>query len=147
MADQSKRMKVVKEKNSLFIGFSSCMESIDEVCRIAESFLKLNIPKSAHEMFALNLLMREGLTNAVRHGNKNDSTKDVGFQLKVVDNACVHMEIEDQGKGFDWGKQEVSQLPVTEDHGRGIPIMRSYATWYGYNKEGNILYIRKEVLR
>lgn len=145
MEDQSRKIKVVREKNSLSIGFSSCMESIDEVCRIVESFLKPSIPKS--EMFALNLIMREGLTNAVRHGNNNDSSKNVDFRLRVVDKGCIHMEIEDQGKGFDWGTQKRSPLPMDEDHGRGIPIMRNYATWYGYNKQGNILYIRKEVFR
>ncbi|WP_027362540.1 ATP-binding protein [Desulfospira joergensenii] len=145
MADQSRKMKVVEKRNTLFIGFSSCMESIDEVCRIAETYLKTNIPEISSQMFALNLLMREGLTNAVRHGNRNDSGKDVGFLLKVTDKALVHMEIEDQGKGFDWGKQETSQMEEAEDHGRGIPIMQSYATWYGYNKKGNILYIQKEV--
>ncbi len=145
MGDQKKAFRVVQELDGLFVGFPSCMKNIDEVCRIADHYLKERLPGISDHIFALNLLMREGLTNAVRHGNRNDSKKEVCLSINLSGRTWVHMEIRDQGRGFDWKKLDMHRLPDTEDHGRGIPIMEQYASWYRYNDKGNVLYIGKEI--
>lgn len=135
--------EVIASKDNLHIRFSSFLEYIDRVCKTVTQFLKSNQEELVPHLFAIHLVLREGLTNAVRHGNKNDPDKLVEFQLKIDKTKSIYLEIADQGEGFDWKKQQLSGLPEDEDHGRGIPIMKTYFTRYSYNKKGNRLYLEK----
>ncbi len=137
--------EVIASKDKLHIRFSSFMEYIDEVCKRVTLFLEAKQENIAPHLFAINLVLREGLTNAVRHGNQNDSKKLVDFQLEIDGGKFILLRIEDQGKGFDWKKQRSSDLQEDADHGRGIPIMETYFTRYSYNKKGNLLYLEKTI--
>ena len=106
-------------------------------------FLKSDQEELVPHLFAINLVLREGLTNAVRHGNKNDPDKLVEFQLKINRGKSICLEVTDQGEGFDWEKQQLSGLPEDTTHGRGLLIMESYFTRYFYNQKGNRLYLEK----
>ena len=137
--------EVIESKDTLHIRFSSYFEYIDEVCKTVTNFLTSRQEGVAPHMFATNLVLREGLTNAVRHGNQNDPKKLVDFQLEIDGTKFILLKIEDQGEGFDWKKQQISDLPGEADHGRGIPIMKTYFTRYSYNKKGNLLYLEKNL--
>jgi len=134
--------EVTASKDTLHIRFSSFLEYVDEVCKTVTQFLESVHKEVVPHLFAIHLVLREGLTNAVRHGNKSDPDKLVEFQLKI-DNKSIYLEIADQGEGFDWKDQPFSGLPEDEDHGRGIPIMKTYFTRYSYNQKGNRLYLEK----
>jgi len=56
--------------NALRLNFPSTMADVDEVSQQARSFL-LSHP-SIPEPFSLLLALREALTNAVKHGNRNN---------------------------------------------------------------------------
>lgn len=142
--DTSGKFELAHTDNTIDIRFSSFMENIDAVCKTASGYLAEQMDGIGEHMFSVNLVMREGLTNAVRHGNQSDPSKDVRFLLKIIGNRSIHMEIEDQGNGFDWRSHQDRDLPETEDHGRGIPIMDTYFTRYTYNDKGNILYLQKD---
>ena len=144
MEKETDIFEVTASKDNLHIRFSSFLEYIDEVCKTVTQFLGSDQKELAPHLFATNLVLREGLTNAVRHGNKNDPDKLVDFQLKI-DNKSICLEIADQGEGSDWKKQQLSQVPEDEDHGRGIPIMETYFTRYSYNQKGNRLYLEKKI--
>jgi serine/threonine-protein kinase RsbW len=135
---------VIESKDTLEICFSSCLASIDRVCRIVTRFLTAD-PAGGPDLFAIHLLLREGLTNAIRHGNKNDPEKRVMFQSKRNRGKSICFEICDQGEGFDWKAQPISNLPENQDHGRGILIIKTYATHYSYNECGNCLYLEKTI--
>jgi len=137
--------EVTRSKDNLYIRFSSFLEYIDEVCKTVTLFLKSDQQEVVPHLFAIHLVLREGLTNAVRHGNKSDPDKLVEFQLKIDKGKSICLEIADQGEGFDWKKQQVSGLPEDEDHGRGLPIMETYFTRYSYNQKGNRLYLEKSI--
>ena len=144
MALETRKLQITQTDNMLDIRFSSCLKNIDAVCRVVTRFLLLRLA-SMHrpdQLFAVNLVMREGLTNAVIHGNKQDITKDVRLSLKIVDEISICLEIEDQGTGFDWLKHKGSTFPLAAEHGRGIPIMGTYFTRYAYNEKGNILFLQ-----
>lgn len=143
MEKETDIFEVVASKDNLHIRFSSFLEYIDRVCKTVTQFLKSDQEELVPHLFAIHLVLREGLTNAVRHGNKNDPDKLVEFQLKIDKTKSIYLEIADQGEGFDWKKQQLSGLPEDEDHGRGIPIMKTYFTRYSYNKKGNRLYLEK----
>jgi serine/threonine-protein kinase RsbW len=137
--------ELIESKDTLHIRFSSYMEYIDEVCKAVTRFLAVSQENIIPHMFAINLVLREGLTNAVRHGNKNDPDKIVDIQLKIDRRKTILLEIADQGEGFDWKAQQSTELPEAEDHGRGIHIMGTYFTRYSYNRKGNLLYLEKTI--
>jgi serine/threonine-protein kinase RsbW len=123
------------------------MENIDLTGEKVKAFM--NTPRLKPYSFAVRVVMREGLTNAVRHGNKNDKSRRVTFSLADNGNE-LEMVIEDQGNGFDWqsilkkneGKEEIFNKT---DHGRGVPIMNHYVDKYWYNKSGTKLTIIKKI--
>lgn len=146
MARETRKLQITRTDNMLDIRFPSCLENIDAACQVVTQYLlfRLAAVQRPDQMFAVNLVMREGLTNAVLHGNKNDITKDVRVTLKIVDGVSLFIEIEDQGNGFDWRKHKGSEFPLAADHGRGIPIMKTYFTRYAYNEKGNILFLHMD---
>ncbi|NOX34490.1 MAG: ATP-binding protein [Deltaproteobacteria bacterium] len=125
--------------------FSSTMGNIDDVCKRSTTYLKSEVKGIEKLLFPINLVIREGLTNAVRHGNANDPEKKVRFLLTIVNHESIKLMIEDEGEGFDWRKQKSGELPEDMDHGRGIIIMDTYFTHYSYNDKGNILYLEKNI--
>lgn len=132
-----------KEKNTIEFVFSSCMNNIDDACKKVTNYLHHEIENIDPELFSINLVIREGLTNAIRHGNHRDKNKEVRFFLALKKGPSLYIEIEDQGEGFDW-RRYTEGLPSHEkDHGRGIPIMAAYFDRYFYNDRGNILYLEK----
>lgn len=160
---------------SITITFSSTMDNIDRTCEETNRFLmelfkrfdsfKCDNFKSGNKsakddcqqtteysekfrshLFAIQLVMREGLTNAVRHGNCLNPSKTVRCSVDMKADLMLHMEIEDQGKGFNWKKeQQCRDMDETADHGRGLMIMEQYFSRYWYNESGNKLLLEKSI--
>ena len=128
------------KKNLLQISFPSTMENIDRADEETRAFLADHDLQS--EIFSVCLCMREGLTNAVRHGNHDNASKIVRYSLALSGNRLI-MEITDEGAGFDW-KQIGGIEPVfADDHGRGLAIIQRYFSSYAFNKKGNKLTLVK----
>ncbi len=146
MSRKIKKFEMHQTNTAINILFSSCLKNIDAVCQVVTKYLlcRLSAFQRPDHLFAVNLVMREALTNAVLHGNKNDVTKDIRFALKIVGDTSIHLEIEDQGKGFDWRKYQGCALPASMVHGRGICIMETYFTRYAYNEKGNKLFLQMD---
>ncbi|MCX5833581.1 MAG: ATP-binding protein [Deltaproteobacteria bacterium] len=123
----------------LTILFSSAMEQVDSVSRETENFLsQLGIQEKA---FRILLSMREALTNAIRHGNQEDPQKMIRYRVHLDEGDLV-MEVEDEGAGFDW-KNHIKRKPrVRSESGRGLFIMRQYASEVWFNDRGNRLVLR-----
>ncbi len=132
-----------KNADSISFVFSSTMKNVDDVCDQTTDFLVSIVEGIDDQLFSINIVLREGLTNAVRHGNKNDPEKLVKFLLSIDNNVLIKLKIEDQGDGFDWKIQQEIEPPEDQDHGRGIIIMDAYFTSYSYNEKGNILFLEK----
>lgn len=137
--------EVRRSATSLRFVFSSTMGNIDDICAQTTTWLKSKIDSIGKELFSINLVIREGLTNAVRHGNKNDPEKKAVFSITLVSKKSIRLVIEDEGDGFDWRKEQDKDLFEDEDHGRGISIMGTYFSRYSYNDKGNILTIEKDL--
>jgi serine/threonine-protein kinase RsbW len=90
------------------------------------------------DIFAVRLVLREAVTNALRHGNGNDPAKHVNVAY-LVSPAEVLAEVQDQGPGFN--PDEVPNPLVKENRdrpcGRGVFLMRIYSTWVSFNRLGN----------
>ncbi|MCP4022031.1 MAG: ATP-binding protein [Desulfobacteraceae bacterium] len=140
-----KTFEVLETEKSLNFIFTSTYHHIDKVCEMVTSYFQNQKINFENQMFAINLVIREGLTNAVRHGNKNDPDKLVRFNVEVVDHKSLYLKIEDEGDGFQWENMQNSLLPEDQEHGRGIIIMEQYFPSIAYNKKGNILYLKKDL--
>lgn len=123
----------------LTILFSSALEKIDEVSRETEQFLfRLGVQEKA---FRILLSMREALTNAILHGNRGNPQKTVRYRV-CVEGGDLVMEVEDEGEGFDW-KRQMKRIPsVHSESGRGLYIMRQFASDVRFNDRGNRLVMR-----
>jgi serine/threonine-protein kinase RsbW len=93
---------------------------------------------SHRDLVAVILSLREAVSNAVRHGHRGDPDKH--FRVKyLVTQDEVLVEVEDEGFGFN-----LEQMPDAltgweeqQPRGRGLYLMRSYATWLSFNPTGN----------
>jgi serine/threonine-protein kinase RsbW len=89
-------------------------------------------------IFAIKLALEEALSNAFKHGNRNDPEKDVSVSFQVNANT-IKIEVEDQGEGFDLTAvpdptaQENLEIPC----GRGITLMRAYMSEVSFLPPGN----------
>lgn len=145
MSSKKQIFDVLQAADSIRFAFSSTLVNIDAVCEQTTRYLRSRIKGIEKKIFPINLVIREGLTNAVRHGNAGDPEKIVKFSLSITETQMLKLMIEDQGEGFDWRKQQASDFPEEAEHGRGIIIMDTYFSHYFYNDKGNILYLEKDI--
>ena len=77
--------------------------------------------------FGVDMAVREAVTNAVIHGNRQDENKTVDVTLKSTAEA-VEISVHDQGPGFN--PEEVPDPTAAENilktSGRGIFFMRTF---------------------
>jgi anti-sigma regulatory factor (Ser/Thr protein kinase) len=93
---------------------------------------------SRKDRFAVGLVLREAISNAIRHGHRGDRSRTVLVGSHVSPDA-VFIEITDEGCGFD---PHLISDPLSEDNQRGQPrwgllLMRIYMSWVRFNKRGN----------
>jgi serine/threonine-protein kinase RsbW len=96
-------------------------------------------------VFGIKLALEEALTNAVKHGNRNDARKQVVVRYHVGRDRTVIM-VRDEGAGFT---PESLPDPTTEENlerpfGRGIMLMQSYMTRVQFVPPGNEVWMLKE---
>ena len=92
--------------------------------------------------FAVELLTREALTNAAVHGCRADSSKHVSCVLRMRPGRVI-IAVRDQGRGFDW-RAALTRTPAVDTRsGRGIAIIRQYASRLRFNQRGNSLIMIK----
>ncbi len=121
----------------LRICFSSTLENIDRAIEETKKFIG-SAGMERHE-FGLILVVREGLLNAVVHGNSSRCEKTVRYRLSS-ESRFFEIEIEDEGEGFDWRSCGLLEIPgITCVCGRGMAIMKSYSRDVRFNEKGNVL--------
>jgi serine/threonine-protein kinase RsbW len=88
--------------------------------------------------FAIRLALEEALSNAFKHGNKNDPGKKVELKCRV-DAQAVEIDIRDEGEGFD---PDSVPDPTAEENveipaGRGLTLIRAFMTEVTIPPPGN----------
>jgi serine/threonine-protein kinase RsbW len=96
------------------------------------------------ERFGIRLALEEALVNAVKHGNRGDSSKTVHVRYQISPQQFM-IEIQDEGRGFD---PEAVPDPLNPENlerpgGRGVFLMRHYMSWVHYNEAGNCVTLCK----
>ena len=88
--------------------------------------------------FAIRLALEEALSNAFKHGNKNDPGKTVTLECRVGP-GVVEIDVQDQGEGFD---PDSIPDPTAEENveipaGRGLTLIRAFMTEVHIDPPGN----------
>jgi serine/threonine-protein kinase RsbW len=114
---------------------AASLENVDLIC--AEMTVWLEERELYRELFALEILAREALNNAVFHGNRSDPSKKVQAEIKH-DAESVSIKVSDEGPGFNWReclkKEEVND---NRENGRGLTLYQLYADKVEFNESGN----------
>ena len=118
---------------------------VSGVCQAASQFLNKNGQGSL--AFAVGLLLREFLNNAIIHGNRLDGSKRVGLAMRLCRTRLV-IRIADEGPGFNWRTTIQRGVPDGDAvSGRGLPIGVQYTQRVRYNRAGNqvVLWVAREL--
>jgi len=95
-------------------------------------------------LFAIRLALEEALSNAIRHGNKDNPKLHVTINC-TVDDEMATIKICDQGKGFkpDGLPDPTAKENLAQPHGRGVMLIQAYMTNVHFNKTGNCVTLIK----
>ncbi len=135
----------MREKETKF-SIPSKIEAIDEAVQKATGFAS-DAGFADDALFGIDMAVREALANAVKHGNKQDETKQVEITLVSLDEA-MEVVIRDFGEGFD-----ASQVPdptnpenLLKASGRGILFMHNFVDkveWKRHPQGGMVVKMTK----
>ena len=98
------------------------------------------------DLFAIHMALEESISNAIRHGNKEDPGKEVAVECEMS-SGRFWIRVCDEGPGFDPRKVpdccDPDRLEVAG--GRGLALMQAYMTLMEYNDRGNCLTMEKRL--
>jgi serine/threonine-protein kinase RsbW len=120
------------------VRLSSLQEMPALIDRVARSMRELGYLD--RDIFGLQLALDEAVTNAIKHGNRNDPGKSVKIRYAVNDE-CTLIEVADEGPGFDPAlvPDPTSAENLERTGGRGLLLIHFYMSWVRYNKRGNAI--------
>lgn len=121
--------------------FPADLCEVDAFCAKVRVWLVDNYLQT--HVFAVELLLREALNNAVLHGCGNDPGKKVTAGVSVSER-WIRLEVADEGSGFDWRKLDAVVPGGETASGRGHIIFGQYADDYHFNHVGNQVFIRRK---
>jgi serine/threonine-protein kinase RsbW len=104
---------------------------------VVATLIRLDVPEEKRMEVAL--AVQEALANAVVHGCKNDSSKEVRCRLQRDPNGRIVITVTDPGHGF---RQEDLAHPkqaenLYRDHGRGVYLIRQLMDEVHFENGGN----------
>lgn len=122
--------------------FAASLAEVDALCLELRELMTGPPPDLERERFAVELLAREALSNAVRHGCREDPAGRIAFSFRLGSRRAV-LKVADPGPGFDW-RACLDQPPDDgASHGRGLLLFQAYASRILFNRSGNrIILIR-----
>lgn len=104
---------------------------------ISDKLAQLQVPED--KRLEVTLAVQEALANAVVHGCKNDSSKEVRCQLECYSNGRILITVTDPGQGFQPGR--LSDPKHAENlysgHGRGVYLMRQLMDEVSFENNGS----------
>jgi len=120
--------------NKLQLQIPATLESIDRVEEETINFITdndINI-----DLFAVRIMVREAMANAVIHGCGKNSSMIIQFEISITEDDKLILKVRDSGEGFNW-RTLARYNDILADRGRGLPIMEIYADEMYFNEEGN----------
>jgi serine/threonine-protein kinase RsbW len=117
--------------------------ALSDNIRMIESFID-----NAKEKYKLDddiygnimIAVTEAVNNAIKHGNQNDSSKNVALSLSLHE-GLIKFKIEDEGGGFDHEHLPDPTSPenLEKPGGRGIFLMKHLSDEVAFAEGGRIV--------
>lgn len=114
------------EQNEIEFAFGSDITFLDLVQEISDRIARM-LGFENDDLYWIGLSVREAVTNAIQHGNREDKDKKVRIIFDISDERLV-ITVRDQGKGI-----RESDIPdplnpenLLKPRGRGIFFVRSF---------------------
>jgi anti-sigma regulatory factor (Ser/Thr protein kinase) len=117
------------------------LNAVEEFCAEFRGICS-SLPQRSHR-FAAELLLREAMTNAVVHGCRSDPSRRLVCAVRLKPRRLI-IAVQDDGDGFDWRAALGRQAGTCSCSGRGLEILRNYATRIRFNRSGNTTTIFKQ---
>jgi serine/threonine-protein kinase RsbW len=135
--------RIEKSVTMMMMEFPSQMEYIDAAIKNTSEFVILQ--NKSIDVFGLKLVLSEGITNAVVHGNKEDDARAIHVHI-ILTAVDITIKIKDMGNGFTWkGFVSPEMSDVERTSGRGFSLMEAYGYSVRFNQKGNTIYIFKKL--
>ena len=130
---------VIKSDVNELAKVATITEEICERCGLIED-----------EIDDIAIAVTEAVNNAIKHGNKEDSTKSIEIVFQI-ETERIKIRIKDEGKGFQLEKVKDPRKNenLLKDDGRGILIMKTLMDEVKVlsGTEGNVLQLVKNISR
>ena len=114
---------------AVHLEFTSAFEMLDFV-QVVSDHMGRTVGLDDDARHWVSVAIRESVINAIKHGNRNDATKQVFVDLETPAQGepVLVIRVRDEGEGFD--PEEVAD-PLAEENllkasGRGIFLIRSF---------------------
>ena len=111
---------------------------------ILQELERLGWDPNGRDYFGVQMALEESLSNAIRHGNKCDESKQVLVECKVSPER-FWLRVTDEGPGFK--PHAVPDCTADENlgcqGGRGLALIQAYMTYVQYNECGNSVTMEK----
>lgn len=121
--------------NSLTQQIPARLEAVDAACQRIRTFL--DDQGQAPLTFAVELITRECLNNAVLHGGNGQVPTPIEVEMRAG-RKWLQLRVADGGPGFDWRRRRRVGLPNSEaSSGRGLVLVAQYSQRMRFNQPGN----------
>lgn len=126
----------------------SRVESVGEAAQAAAGVAE-RLGLSEDATFGLDMALREAVTNAVLHGNRQDESKTVEIEFANADGVLA-VTVSDEGGGFDAVAvaDPTAEENLLKTSGRGILFMRSFmdtVEWQPRPGGGTVVRMTKKI--
>ena len=120
---------------------------VDNISPVVERVMEIvrEMKCAAGKEFDVEMALREALANAVIHGARHDSSKQVQFCVACEPSTGLLIVVRDPGEGFD-----PASIPdccigqnVFSDHGRGIFLINQLMDEVRFERGGTEIHMRK----
>jgi serine/threonine-protein kinase RsbW len=133
-------MRISKTKHQFSQEYPATLKNVEQACFAIEQILE-KYSLLEKDRFAVELLLREALNNAVLHGC--DQNPFLSFSCRLAISGCkVIIEVSDSGPGFDWRRKLKAQPTNLDKTGRGLSIYAIYASSIEFNASGNCVTLK-----
>ena len=120
----------------------SRIEAVAEAAEAAAKFVN-RLGLGEEIAYGVDMAVREAVTNAVLHGNKQQIEKPVEVTL-MNSASALEITVRDHGTGFDPGSVPDPTVPqnLMKTNGRGILFMRTFmdeVQWLRHDEGGTVV--------
>lgn len=126
-----------------------------EVRNVIEFLQRVWGPVEECTLFELKVILNELLSNAIKHGNRQDIRKCAKVSARINRGNYLCLAVEDDGEGCDYNsvlKNAIDSVTETDifnmkETGRGLLIVQSLSNSVKFNPKGNKIVVEKKLTK